>query len=49
MVARLCDKLAKATRPLAAARLVAPCKVPLPAARAAVTVVLLSALRRLPY
>src|SRR5439155_1462867 len=48
LVARLCDKLAKATRPLAAARLVAPCKVPLPAARAAVMTVLLSLVRRLP-
>ena len=40
--------MAKATTPLAAAWLVVPCNVPLPAARAAVTIVLLSALRRFP-
>src|SRR5436190_24188592 len=48
LVATLWDKLAKATMPLAAARLVIPCNVPLPAARAAVTTVLLSPLRRFP-
>ena len=49
LVATLCDKFVNATRPLAAAKLVVPCNVPLPAARAAVTTVLLSPLRKLPY
>src|SRR3989442_624708 len=48
LVAKLCAKLVKVTTPLAADRLVAPCKAPLPAARAAVTTVLLSLLRKLP-
>src|SRR5260370_24488141 len=43
LVATLCDKLVKVTRPLAAARAVVPCKVPAPALRAAVTIVVLSA------
>ena len=37
-----------ATPPLAVA-VVVPCNVPVPTLRAAVTIVLLSALRRLPY
>src|SRR6185436_13371090 len=49
LVATVCDRLVKLTRPLTAVRLVVPCKVPLPAERAALTTVLLSPLRRLPY
>src|SRR6266567_3510773 len=48
LVATLWARLVKVTRPLAAVRLVVPCKGPLPAALAAVTTVLLSLLRRLP-
>src|SRR6266700_2036194 len=48
LVATLCARLVKVTTPLAAVRLVVPCNVPLPAARAAVTTVLLSLLRKLP-
>ena len=44
----MCDKLVKVTIPLAAVRLMVPWRVPLPAARAAVTTELLSLLRRLP-
>ena len=42
------DRSVKVTTPLAAVRLVVPCKTPLPAARLAVTSVPLSLLRRLP-
>ena len=45
-VATLCERLVKVTRPLTAVRLVLPCKVPLPALRAAVTTVLLSAVSK---
>src|SRR6266568_1417992 len=48
LVATLCARLVKVTTPLAAVTLVAPCKSPLPAARVAVTTVLLSLLRKLP-
>ena len=48
LVATVCDRLVKLTRPATAVRLVAPCKLPLPALRAARTTVLLSLLRRLP-
>src|SRR5439155_12873776 len=53
LVATLWDKLLKVAIPLAAVILVVPCKAPLPALRAAVTMLLLSALplmalRRLP-
>src|SRR6266699_3349482 len=49
LVATLWDKLVKVTRPLTAVRLVAPCNVPVPAARRAVTIVELSLARKLPY
>ena len=42
LVATLCERLVKAITPLATVRLVAPCSVPLPAERTAVTTVLLS-------
>ena len=48
VVATLCERLVKLTTPLTAARLVAPCKAPLPAFRLAVTTVLLSLARKLP-
>ncbi len=48
LVATLCARSVKVTTPLTAVRLVVPCKVPLPALRAAVTTVVLSLLRRLP-
>src|SRR5207249_2978321 len=48
LVATVCDRLVKLTRPATAVRLVAPCKTPLPALRAARTTVLLSLLRKLP-
>src|SRR5262252_1883629 len=51
-VATLCERLLKVARPLAAVALSVPCKVPLPAPRAALTTVLsdtpLALLRRLP-
>ena len=49
VVATLCERLVKLTRPLTAPRLVVPCKTPLPALRVAVTTVLLSLARKLPY
>src|SRR6266566_3338398 len=49
LVATLWDKLVNVTRPLTAVRLVVPCNVPLPALRVAVTTVLLSLARKLPY
>ncbi len=48
LVATSCERSVNVTRPLAAVRMVVPCNGPLPALRAAVTTVLLSALRRLP-
>src|SRR6266853_6877251 len=52
LVATLCERLMKAARPLVAVALSVPCKVPLPAPRAALTTVLsdtpLALLRRLP-
>ena len=48
LVATLCARFANVTTPPTAAILVVPCKVPLPAPRAAVTTVLLSLLRRFP-
>src|ERR1043166_4395008 len=48
LVATLCDRLTKVATPLAAVAVSVPCKGPLPAARAAVTTVLLSLLRKLP-
>ena len=48
LVATLCARLVKATTPFSAVRFVAPCKVPLPALRVAITAVVLSLLRRLP-
>ena len=47
-VATLCERLLKVTRPPAAVMFVVPCKVPLPALRVAVTIVLLSLVRKLP-
>ena len=47
LVATLCERFVKVTMPLTAATLVAPCNVPLPARRLAVTTVL-SLLRRFP-
>src|SRR6185436_12189695 len=49
VLATLWDRLAKVATPLRAVALKVPCKVPLPALRAAVTIVVLSLLRRLPY
>ncbi len=49
VVATLCERLVKLTTPLTAPRLVVPCKTPLPAFRLAVTTVLLSLERKLPY
>ena len=48
LVATLCDRLVKEIRPAAAVRLVAPCKVPLPALRLALTRVALSLVRKFP-
>src|SRR5205823_8987954 len=47
-LATLCERLAKVATPLTAVAVRVPCKVPLPALRAAVTTVVLSLLRRLP-
>src|SRR2546430_2741872 len=49
LVATLWDKLVKVTRPLTAVRLVAPCNVPAPVARSALTTVEASLARKLPY
>ena len=49
VLATKCVRFVNATTPLAAVRLVAPCKAPLPALREAVTEVVLSLLQRLPY
>src|SRR6266567_2307194 len=49
LVATLWDKLVKATRPLTAVRLAAPCNVPAPATRSALTTVEPSLARKLPY
>src|SRR5262249_35371508 len=49
VLARLCERLAKVATPLTAVALRLPCKLPLPALRAAVTTVELSLERRLPY
>ena len=49
LVATLWERFAKVTIPATAVALVVPCKVPLPALRVAVTMVLKSLLRRLPY
>src|SRR5262245_6046928 len=49
VLATECERLAKVTTPLRAVALNVPCSVPLPALRAAVTIVELSVLRRLPY
>src|SRR6266581_2478510 len=49
LVATLWDKLVKVTRPLTAVRLAAPCNVPAPAARSALTTVKLSLARKFPY
>src|SRR5439155_401072 len=48
VVATLCERLVKLTTPLTAPRLVAPCKMPLPPFRLAVTTVVLSLERKLP-
>src|SRR5215472_3107545 len=52
LVATLCERLSKLAMPLAAVAVSVPCKVPLPAPRAALTTVLsvtpLALLRRLP-
>src|SRR5881394_1893743 len=48
LVATLCAKSAKVTRPLTAVRLVVPWSVPLPELRVAVTTLVLFAVRRLP-
>src|SRR5258708_5849656 len=48
LVATVWDRLVKVARPFTAVWVVAPCKVPLPALRLAVTAVLLSELTRLP-
>ena len=48
LVATLCDRLVKLTRPLTAVRLVVPCKAPPPALRAALTVVVTSEVTRFP-
>src|SRR5512142_2271883 len=49
LVATLCARLANVTTPPTAVALVVPCRVPLPALRAALTTVLLSLVRKLPY
>src|SRR5207245_493680 len=49
LVATLCERLVKVTKPATAVTFVAPCNVPLPAFLLAVTTVALSLLRRLPY
>ena len=46
--ATLCERLVNVTTPATAARLVVPCRTPLPALRVAVTTVPLSLLRKLP-
>ena len=48
LLATLCDRLVKLTRPFTALRLVVPCNTPLPAFRLAVTSVELSLPRKLP-
>ena len=48
LVATLCERLVKVTRPATAVRLVAPCRMPLPAPRAALTAVLLLLVQKLP-
>src|SRR6266567_1324013 len=50
LVATLCERLVKVTRPATAVRLVVPCKVPLPVplVREAVTAVLLLLVQKLP-
>ena len=48
LVATLWDRLGKAIRPATAVKLVVPCKVPLPAPRAALTAVLLLLVQKLP-
>src|SRR5215469_2596802 len=48
LVATLCERLVKVTRPATAVRLVVPWRVPLPAPRAALTVVLLLLVQALP-
>src|SRR5439155_3924877 len=48
LVATRCDKSVKEARPFTAVAVAVPCKVPAPAARAAVTTVLLSELIKLP-
>ena len=48
LVATLWERFAKVTIPATAVALVVPCKVPLPALRVAVTMVLKSLLRRFP-
>src|SRR2546426_9214495 len=48
LVATLCERLVKVTKPLTAVRLVVPCNVPLPAVRLAVTTGELSLERRVP-
>src|SRR6266508_5943138 len=48
VLATLWERLANMATPLTAVTLVVPCKVPVPALRAAVTTVLLSLERRLP-
>ena len=47
-VATLCDRFVNVTTPAAAVAVRVPCKIPLPAARAAVTALLLSFVQRLP-
>src|SRR6185503_13071471 len=49
VLATLWERLAKVAMQLTAVAVKAPCKVPAPALRAAVTIVELSVLRRLPY
>src|SRR6266404_369178 len=48
VLATLCERLTNVTTPFTAVALKVPCKVPLPALRAAVTTVVLSLERRLP-
>jgi hypothetical protein len=48
LVATLWDRLVKAIRPATAVKLVVPCKVPLPAPRAALTSVLLLLVHKFP-
>ena len=48
LVATLWERFVKVTRPAAAVKLVVPCKVPLPAPRAALTTALLLLVQKLP-